>query len=189
MPKVFLEMKIWTIGHSTRSIEDLIRVLKESGIDLLVDVRRYPGSKRLPQFNSAELEQSLASYGIAYKWLPSLGGRRKAKTDSVNTGWQNESFRAYADHVDSEEFAEGLFELLMLANGMTTAIMCAELLWWRCHRRIISDVLTSIRVQVIHIRDENLRETHELGSPGRLVEGLLTYAADQQLGLDLETLV
>lgn len=178
-------LTIWTIGHSTRSIDELINVLEKTGIELLVDVRRYPGSRRLQQFNSTELEQSLESHGIAYKWLPSLGGRRTAKADSPNTGWQNESFRGYADHAESEEFAEGLFELLMLANGMNTAIMCAELLWWRCHRRIISDVLVSIGVNVVHIRDENSSEPHLLASPARLVDGSLSYAADTQLGLDL----
>jgi uncharacterized protein (DUF488 family) len=178
-------LTIWTIGHSTRSIEELVKVLKHYGIELLADVRRYPGSRRLPQFNSAELEQALESHGIAYKWLPSLGGRRTARADSPNTGWNNESFRGYADHTESEEFAEGLFELLILANGMNTAIMCAELLWWRCHRRIISDVLVSIGVKVVHIRDESSSDLHSLSSPARIVDGSLSYAADTQLGLDL----
>ena len=178
-------LTIWTIGHSTRSIDELINVLQKAGIELLVDVRRYPGSRRLPQFNSAELEQALESHGIAYRWLPSLGGRRTARAGSPNTGWQNESFRGYADHAESEEFAEGVFELLMLANGVKTAIMCAELLWWRCHRRIISDVLVSIGVNVVHIRDESSSELHSLASPARLVDGTLSYAADTQLGLDL----
>ena len=178
-------LTIWTIGHSTRSVEELIKVLQYYGIELLVDVRRYPGSRRLPQFNSDQLEKSLAEYGISYQWLPSLGGRRSPRKDSMNTAWENASFRAYADHVESEEFAEGLFDLLMLANGMTTAVMCAEVLWWRCHRRIVSDVLVSIGVNVVHIRDENSSENHKLTSPARLVDGLLTYASDQQLTIDL----
>lgn len=160
-------------------------MLQASGTELLVDVRRFPGSRRLPQFNSENLGGSLESYGIEYRWLPSLGGRRQPRENSGNNGWQHPAFRGYADHAESEEFAEGLFELLMLAHGMTTAIMCAELLWWRCHRRIISDVLVSLGIDVVHIRDENTSERHSLSPPARLVDGILTYAEDRQLGLDL----
>ena len=167
---------IWTIGHSTRSAEDFADVLSAYEIELLADVRRFPGSRRLPQFESSVLSAFLASRGIDYTWLASLGGRRRPAADSENTGWRHPAFRAYADHIMTEEFAEGLFELTMLASGLRTAIMCAEVLWWRCHRRIISDVLTSLDWTVVHIRDAEHSEVHELGPPGRIVEGQLVYS-------------
>jgi len=167
---------IWTIGHSTRSAEDFAGVLSAYKIELLADVRRFPGSRRLPQFESSVLSAFLASRGIDYTWLASLGGRRRPAADSENTGWRHPAFRAYADHIMTEEFAEGLFELTMLASGLRTAIMCAEVLWWRCHRRIISDVLTSLDWTVVHIRDAEHSEVHELGPPGRIVEGQLVYS-------------
>jgi uncharacterized protein (DUF488 family) len=105
--------------------------------------------------------------------------------DSPNTGWRHPAFRAYADHVATEEFAEGLFELLNLANGLRTAVMCAEVLWWRCHRRIISDVLVSMGIEVIHIRDADHSEKHSLTLPARMSDGVLSYEADSQLGLGL----
>ena len=140
-----------------------------------MDVRRFPGSRRLPQFGAAALERDLAKHAIAYCWIPALGGRRRAGLDSPNVGWRHPAFRAYADHIATEEFADGLFELLLLSGGLRTAVMCAELLWWRCHRRIIADVLTSLGVRVVHIRDEHASEVHRLVAPARLVRGRLTY--------------
>ena len=182
---VTMQPVIWTVGHSTRTSDELLSVLSAYGIELVADVRRFPGSRRLPQFGSAELERALEIHGIQYKWLPSLGGRRTAHPDSVNTGWRHPAFRGYADHLESEEFAEGLFELLMLAGGMRTAVMCAEVLWWRCHRRLIADVVTSLGGEVVHIRDESTAETHVLSSPARLVDGALSYEDDSQLALGL----
>ena len=124
------------------------------------------------------LEQALNDRGIAYLWLPSLGGRRRPDSASVNVGWRVPAFRAYADHVATEEFAAGLFELLMIARGLRTAVMCAEVLWWRCHRRLIADVLASLDVSVVHIRDERASEVHRLAAPARLVRGRLTYTAE-----------
>lgn len=167
---------IWTIGHSTRTAEELLAVLLAYDIELVADVRRFPGSRRLPQFDSAALEQSLDAHGIAYRWLAALGGRRTPDPLSRNLGWRHPAFRAYADHIASEEFADGLFELLMLAGGMRTVIMCAEVLWWRCHRRLIADVLTSIGLEVVHIRDESSAEQHRLAAPAHLVDGLLSYS-------------
>ncbi len=180
---------IWTIGHSTRTIDEFIHVLEAYGIEALVDVRRFPGSRRLPQFGSDALKRSLEDAGIVYEWLPSLGGRRRPSPDSPNTGWRNDSFRAYADHIASEEFAEGLTELLSVAGGMRTAIMCAEVLWWRCHRRLIADVLLAQGYHVVHIRDAEHSEAHRLTSPARLVDGVLSYAApeDAQETLSLFT--
>lgn len=178
---------IWTVGHSTRSLEEFVATLEAYEIELLVDVRRFPGSRRLPQFGAAELEAGLAKNNIAYKWLPSLGGRRQAGPDSPNTAWTHSAFRGYADHTASEEFAEGLEDLLIMSGGMRTAIMCAELLWWRCHRRIISDVLVTLGIDVIHIRDSTHSEHHKLAAPARLVDGQLSYQPDSafQLGLEI----
>ena len=169
-------LTIWTVGHSTRSIDELLSVLAAHRIELVADVRRFPGSRRLPHFATEALEQSLASAGIAYRWFPNLGGRRRPDPASLNLAWRHPAFRAYADHIATEEFAEGLFELLLLAGGLRTAIMCSEILWWRCHRRLIADVLTSLDIPVEHIRDENVAEPHHLTAPARLVRGRLTYA-------------
>ena len=166
---------VWTIGHSTRPANEFIDALKVYNIQLVADVRRYPGSRRLPQFASTELEHSLAENAISYCWIPALGGRRRATSGSPNNAWRHAAFRAYADHMLTEEFAQGLMELLVLAGGLNTAIMCAEILWWRCHRRIISDVLVSLGVRVIHIRDATHSEMHSISSPGRIVRGKLLY--------------
>jgi len=168
---------VWTIGHSTRTADELLAVLAAHEIEAVMDVRRFPGSRRLPQFGSAALEASLRATGVSYRWIEALGGRRRADPASPNDAWQNEAFRGYADHTGSEEFAEGLFELLMVASGLRSAVMCAEMLWWRCHRRIIADVLVSLGYEVRHIRDGGAAELHELAPPGRLVDGVLTYAS------------
>jgi uncharacterized protein (DUF488 family) len=169
---------VWTIGHSTRSIDELIAALAAYNIELVVDVRRFPGSRRLPQFSAESLEKSFAAAGIAYRWIPALGGRRRADSTMDNSAWQNAAFRAYAQHTETEEFSDGLNELLMLSEGMRTAIMCAEVLWWRCHRRIISDVLVSLGISVIHIRDESHADEHKLGPPARIADGSLTYSVE-----------
>ncbi|MEO8336362.1 MAG: DUF488 domain-containing protein [bacterium] len=166
---------IWTIGHSTRSADEFLAVLAAYDIELVVDVRRFPGSRRLPQFDSAALAAALATHDIEYRWLVDLGGRRRPDAASPNVAWTHPAFRAYADHVATEEFASGLFELLMLAGGPRTVIMCAEVLWWRCHRRIIADVLTSIGIDVIHIETETKATLHRLAAPARLVAGRLSY--------------
>lgn len=168
----------WTVGHSTRELDEFLYVLRTYDIELLLDVRRYPGSRRLPRFGADALAEACAAHRIAYHWSPELGGRRRPDPASVNTGWRNAAFRAYADHVATDEFAGGLFELLMLAGGARTAIMCAEVLWWRCHRRLIADVLTSLGLTVVHIRDASMAEVHQLAPPGRLIRGRLTYAPD-----------
>lgn len=171
---------IWTVGHSTRTLEDFVAVISAYNVELIADVRRFPASRRLPHFNAADLEKDLARSGIEYKWLPSLGGRRQALLDSPNGGWTNSAFRGYADHTATEEFAQGLQELLTLNGGRNTAIMCAELLWWRCHRRIISDVLVSLEYEVIHIRDASFSEKHKLIQPAQLLNGDLTYRPERE---------
>ena len=168
---------IWTIGHSTRAAEELGAVLRAHGIECVLDVRRFPGSRRLPQFQQAALEASLADIGIAYAWVKELGGRRRAAPDSPNTGWRHPAFRAYADHLATTEFADGLATLLDVGTGLRTVVMCAEVLWWRCHRRLISDVLVALRYPVVHIRDAAHAEPHRLTAPARLVRGRLRYDA------------
>jgi uncharacterized protein (DUF488 family) len=170
-----MTMTIWTIGHSTRTSDEFLAVILAHEIEAVVDVRRMPGSRRMPQFNSDALSTSLASRGVAYQWIPALGGRRRPNPDSPNTGWRHSAFRAYADYTASEEFADGLFELVIIAEGLRTAIMCAEVLWWRCHRRIVADVLTSIGERVEHIQDSGPAELHKLAAPARMVKGVLTY--------------
>ena len=145
-------------------------------IELVADVRRFPGSRRLPQFGAAALAVELAAARIDYCSLPALGGRRKSLEDSVNDGWRVAAFRGYADYLATEEFAGGFMELLMLANGLRTTVMCAEVLWWRCHRRLIADVLVYLGIRVMHIRDEATVEEHRIAPPARIVHGMLTYA-------------
>ena len=170
---------VWTVGHSTRPLDELLTVLDAHAVELVADVRRFPGSRRLPQYSAESLEAGLATRGIAYCWLAGLGGRRRPDPESPNVGWRHPAFRAYADHVATDEFAAALFELLLLARGVRTAIMCAEVLWWRCHRRLIADVLTTLDVDVVHIRTADAAEPHRLAAPARLVDGVLTYAEDR----------
>lgn len=173
---------VWTVGHSTRPIAEFLALLARHDIELVADVRRFPGSRRLPQYASATLEASLAAHGIAYRWIPELGGRRRPAPDSPNLGWRHPAFRAYADYVGTEAFAGGLFELLMLAGGMRTAILCAEALWWRCHRRLIADVLVSLGASVAHIGAGAAAAPHRLSPPGQLVRGILSYEAPSTAG-------
>ncbi len=167
---------IWTVGHSTRTSHELRSVLMVHNIEVVVDVRRFPGSRRLPQFSTDVLERDLARAAILYRWIPELGGRRRPSPGSTNDAWRHPGFRGYADHIATEEFAVGLNDLLMLASGLRTVIMCAEALWWHCHRRLIADVLTAIGVPVVHLRDQSAGALHELAPPARLTRGRLTYA-------------
>jgi uncharacterized protein (DUF488 family) len=166
---------VWTIGHSTRSAPELLQCLAAYDIELVADVRRLPGSRRLPQFDAETLEATLRAHGIDYHWFPDLGGRRRSTGGPTDSAWRHPAFRAYAQHTESEEFAEGLFELVMLAGGLRTAVMCAEVLWWRCHRRLIADVLVSVGFPVVHIFAPGHAEPHKLTPPARIVDGVLTY--------------
>jgi uncharacterized protein (DUF488 family) len=174
--------RIWTIGHSTRKIDIFISLLEENGIKLIADVRMFPGSKRYPQFNKELLANSLSERGIRYEHFPELGGRRKPKADSKNTAWRNEAFRGYADYMETENFRKGTERLVDLAQEVgATAIMCAEALWWRCHRALISDFLKARGVEVTHIVDPGKIEAHPFTSAARIENGELTYSADQLL--------
>jgi uncharacterized protein (DUF488 family) len=175
-------MRIWTIGHSTRSIDTFISLLKANGINLLADVRSLPGSKRYPQFNKEALADSLAKASIRYEHFPELGGRRKAEPDSKNRAWRNESFRGYADYMETEEFNKGIKRLLDLADDAgPAAVMCAEAVWWRCHRSLVSDYLKVRGIEVIHILDANKTEPHPYTSAARVVNGKLSYEDESLL--------
>ena len=175
-------MRIWTIGHSTRTIDEFISLLKENDIKLLVDVRTWPGSKRYPQFNKEALAESLSSHGIRYEHFPELGGRQKPNPDSRNTAWRNASFRGYADYMETEQFQKGIQRLLdVAAEAGPTAIMCAEAVWWRCHRSLISDYLKVRGIEVMHILDANKIEPHPYTSAARIVDGELSYRPESLL--------
>lgn len=166
---------IWTIGHSTRSADEFNQILLSHRIATLVDVRSFPGSRRYPHFNKPELSKALEAAGILYSHDPQLGGRRRPTLHSKNTAWKNPSFRAYADHMESDEFKQGIEELLQLSGMQRTAVMCAEALWWRCHRSLIADYLKASGVQVIHILDGQHTEEHPYTSAARIVDGRLSY--------------
>jgi len=167
---------IFTIGHSTHPIEEFLALLSQHEIVALVDVRSYPSSKRWPQFNQDELQRALEQVGIEYRWLKSLGGRRSSKNpESPHTAWQIPAFRAYADHADSNDFRAGLNELMPLAAQNRTAYMCSEGLWWRCHRRIISDHLIVRGWNVMHILPTGKLSAHALPDFARVTDGRLIY--------------
>jgi uncharacterized protein (DUF488 family) len=169
-------MRMWTIGHSTRAIDDFISLLEENEIKLLVDVRAWPGSKRYPQFNKDTLAESLNAHGIRYEHFPELGGKRKSKPDSRNTAWRNASFRGYADYMETEQFQKGIERLLeVAAEAGPIAIMCAEAVWWRCHRSLVADYLKARGVEVLHILGANKVGPHPYTSAARIVNGELSY--------------
>jgi uncharacterized protein (DUF488 family) len=168
---------IWTLGHSTRSLQEFFDLLAENRIEAVADVRRYPGSRRWPHFARGPLAEALDTRGLAYLWLPELGGRRTPAADSPNTAWRNASFRGYADYLATEPFAVGLDRLVNLASGLRTAIMCAESLWWRCHRGLIADVLRWDGFDVIHILGPGSTASHPYTAAARIVGGRLSYSA------------
>jgi uncharacterized protein (DUF488 family) len=169
------QLSIWTVGHSTFSIEDFLARLRSFRIELLADVRSFPGSRRYPQFNKESLFSSLADAGIRYQHFRDLGGRRRARPDSLNVAWRNESFRGYADYMETEEFRAGVAGLLDLARKQRVAIMCSEAVWWRCHRSMISDYLKVKGIEVVHIMSEGKSEPHPFTSAARVVDGELSY--------------
>ena len=170
---------IYSVGHSTRAADELLAVLRSAGIETLVDVRRFPASRRHPQHNRQALERLLADAGMAYTWLgDSLGGRRRSTVpaaDSRNSGWQVAAFRAYADYMATPEFQTGIAALAQVARRHRTAFMCAERLWWSCHRRLIADYLTVHGWSVMHVLDVGRAQPHTLTEFARVVDGALTY--------------
>jgi uncharacterized protein (DUF488 family) len=174
-------MEFWTIGHSTRSIDEFLAALAAQRISLVVDVRKLPGSRKYPQFNQEELARSLAAAGIGYEWWPELGGRRKGDPESHNTAWRNASFRAYADYMETPEFAAAIERLVERAKSERIAYLCSEAVWWRCHRGLISDYLKVRGHEVRHIQDEKRTEEHPYTSAARVVNGELSYRGEKEL--------
>ena len=169
--------RIWTIGHSTRSLEEFIDLLSGHGIDFLADVRRLPGSRRFPHFDRETLEPALGARGIDYHHLPQLGGRRRPAPDSVNLGWRNTAFRGYADYMQTPPWCEGLAELLALADRRALAMMCSEAVPWRCHRSLIADALTIRGIEVLDILGNGPAKPHRLTPFARVDGDRLTYPA------------
>jgi uncharacterized protein (DUF488 family) len=175
--------KLYTVGHSTRTFEELLGLLKREGVSHLVDVRAFPTSARHPHFNKTHLELALPEHLIRYTHFPSLGGRRKAQRDSHNTLWRNAGFRAYADYMETREFEEALDDLLLAAQREPTVIMCAEAVPWRCHRSLIADAAVARGAEVLHIMDAQA-QPHRLTSFGRVDErGRVRYDVTTQSDL------
>ena len=172
---------IWTIGHSTRTIEEFVGILRHYQIEILVDVRHFPGSRRLPHFNKGALHDALVAVGIRYEHLVELGGRRPVRSDSHNVAWRNASFRGYADYMETPAFDEALTRLLAEAAGARTAIMCAEAPWWRCHRALIADALKARGVEVLHVMGEKDPIVHPYTSAASVVDGKLYYGPSRDL--------
>lgn len=170
---------VWTIGHSTRSIQEFLALLAQYRIGTVADVRSLPGSRKYPQYDQQALAATLAEHNIGYEWFKALGGRRPAQADSVNTVWRNVSFRGYADYMMSAEFENAMDALHELAACSRTALMCAEAVWWRCHRSMIADALCAEGTQVVHIMSEKHDVIHPMTGPARIVDGHLTYCAEQ----------
>jgi uncharacterized protein (DUF488 family) len=171
-------LTLFTVGHSTRTLDELVELLRAAGVKQLVDVRRFPGSRRHPQFGSERLAAGLAEAGIAYRHAPALGGRRKPRPDSPNTAWRNDQFRGYADHMASAEFAAGLAALQGTAAEQPTAILCAEAYWRHCHRQLLADAMEAAGWEVVHLLAGGARERHPR-NPRLQVDasGGLTYPA------------
>ncbi|HEY7351541.1 MAG TPA: DUF488 domain-containing protein [Terriglobales bacterium] len=173
---------LYTIGHSTRTLQELIQALQAHSIQTLVDIRAFPMSRRLPHFNRESLDKSLAEAGIRYVWMKELGGRRKkSPTDSPNVALRNDSFRNYADYMLTPEFGSAVQELIKLAKHSRTAYMCAERVYFRCHRMLVSDWLVAHGEEVFHIDDEKPPKPHKLMAEARIVDGQLIYRGDRLL--------
>jgi uncharacterized protein (DUF488 family) len=169
---------LWTIGHSTRSLDEFIALLKGNAIEVLADVRHFPGSRKYPHFNVEPLRQGLHDAGIDYEPFTELGGRRKVQPDSPNTAWRHPAFRGYADYMQTETFHDGIERLKVLASKQPTAIMCSEAVWWRCHRRIVADYLLYRGRSVIHLMGPARLEPATLTRAAMAKGAMLAYPAD-----------
>jgi uncharacterized protein (DUF488 family) len=174
-------LTLWTIGHSTRTAAEFVDLLQANGIELLADVRRFPGSRRYPHFNEKELAAILAEAHIGYRLMKDLGGRRKGRADSPNTAWRNASFRGYADYMETDDFRAAIDDLRGEASRRRTAIMCSEAVWWQCHRSLIADYLKVRGIEVRHILSATKVEPHPYTSAAKIVEGKLSYAGEQSV--------
>jgi len=166
---------VWTVGHSTRSWDAFCEVLEAHGIEAIADVRRFPGSRRYPWFASDTMAAALPAAGMQYLWVPELGGRRRVQPGSPNGAWRNAAFQGYADHMASDEFQAGLAKVLALAGERRTALMCAEAVWWRCHRRLVADLLQHRGVPVLHIIDDKPAQPHPQSADARAAGQDLIY--------------
>lgn len=179
-------MMIWTVGHGSRTMEELLGLLAEAEVTCLVDVRAYPASRRHPQFNRDGLERSLAAAGLRYIWQgEALGGRRRPAPDSLHTALRNAGFRAYADHMLGGGFQRALEDLIRLAARERPAILCAERLPWRCHRFLIADALSARDIPVMHLVSPGKPHPHALSAAARVERGRLIYDAGVQQDLAL----
>ena len=173
---------VYTIGHSTRSLDELVAALQAHGIETLVDIRAFPMSRRLPHFNRESLEKALPLVGIEYTWEPRLGGRRKKiREDSPNVALRNDSFRNYADYMLTEEFKTAIQDVIALAEKKKTAIMCAERVYFQCHRMLVSDYLVAHGNEVLHIDATGPVRSHKLMAEARMIDGELVYRGDRLL--------
>lgn len=170
---------LWTIGHSTRTLDEFIALLTGNRIEVLADVRHFPGSRKYPHFNVEPLHAALTAAGIAYEPFTELGGRRKVQPGSHNTAWRHPAFQGYADYMETAAFTAGIERLKKLARAQRTAIMCAEAVWWRCHRGLISDVFKLHGSTVLHITGSTTPREHPYTSATRIVDGALDYTGDQ----------
>ncbi len=177
-PEKLTPSVLWTIGHSTRPIEEFIGLLQTHSIQLLADVRTIPFSRRNPQFHQEAFAQSLREAGLQYRHMPALGGRRKSRSDSVNLGWRNQGFRGYADYMQTQGFWNALEDLMVVGQNLSVAIMCAEAVPWRCHRSLIADALVSRGWTVQHIISTGSSKTHTLTPFAKPDAGRLTYPAE-----------
>ncbi len=168
-------LTVFTIGHSTRTLEEFVELLKIYDVTLLVDVRSVPRSRYNPQFNKETLPNSLKTHDIKYIHMPDIGGLRHPKRDSINLAWQNSSFRGYADYMQTQEFTDTLLKIVALARENCLALMCAEALPWRCHRSLISDVLVARHVKVQHILSKTSCLNHELNEMAHVEGNQITY--------------
>lgn len=172
-------LTVWTIGHSTHGSEAFVAILHAHAIEAIADVRRFPGSRRHPHFGAEALRALLATAGIDYHGFPDLGGRRTPRPDSPHTAWRNAAFRGYADYMDTPDFGDAMRRLEQIAAGRRTAILCAEALWWHCHRALISDYLKVRGVEVLHVGDAARASPHPFTKAARTVAGRLSYGAAQ----------
>ncbi len=168
---------IWTIGHSTRTIDEFIGMLKSFQITLVADIRRFPGSRKYPHFNQEALQSSLGENNIEYLHFEALGGRRKVRPDSVNTAWRNASFQGYADYMETPVFKDAMGELEAVALKQRTVYMCSEAVWWRCHRSMVSDILKFRGWKVNHIMGVGKETEHPYTGPAKVKGNQLTYEA------------
>lgn len=169
---------LYTIGHSTRTLDEFTKLLRAHGVTMVVDVRTVPRSRRVPQFNSETLPGELAKQGISYAAMPALGGLRKTSAKSRNTAWRNASFRGYADYMQTTEFAAGIDELIALASTQTCAIMCAEAVPWRCHRSLIGDAMLVRKWQVLDIMSPTSAKPHRLTEFAKVRGRRITYPGE-----------